>query len=285
MVARALVVGYLAPGRSPAVCAACRLRDALEQAQHPFGHERGSLLVIVGEAVIDYVANLMKAAGYNVTIQTYHFDYFSFVGPPQFSEVSPTPHDYALNSEWDPARSSGTPANARVQPAAGIVDPPDPNGSTSTSGCSSSDFTGFTAGNIALIQRGACTFATKVTNATNAGASGVIIFNEGNPGRTGVVNGSIGFIPNIPVAFPELRHRDPRSGSAGLLRPDRLNDVPGQRLWAVSGLKGSVDPVFQLNRAQPHPVLAGGNGRVQLQHGRNPGQRHADRSGLLQDAG
>ncbi len=40
-----------------------------------------------------------------------------------------------------------------------------------------------------------------MTNATNAGASGVIIFNEGNPGRTGVVNGSIGFIPNIPVAF------------------------------------------------------------------------------------
>ncbi len=82
------------------------------------------------KASVDYVANLMKAAGYNVTIQTYHFDYFSFVGTPQFSEVSPTPHDYALNSEWDPGRSSGTATNAQVQPAAGIVDPPDPNGST-----------------------------------------------------------------------------------------------------------------------------------------------------------
>ena len=153
------------------------------------------------KASVDYIARLMKTAGYNVTIQTYTFDYFSFVGTPQFSEVSPTPHDYALNDEWDPARSSGTATDAQVQPAAGIVDPPDPNGSTSMSGCSPSDFTGFSSGNIALIQRGTCTFATKVTNATNAGASGVIIFNEGNPGRTGVVNGSIGFIPKIPVAF------------------------------------------------------------------------------------
>jgi Zn-dependent M28 family amino/carboxypeptidase len=153
------------------------------------------------KASADYVAKVMKAAGYNVTIQTYHFPYFSFVGTPQFSEVSPTAHDYALNSEWDPARSNGTTTNTPVQPAGGIVDPPDPNGSTSTSGCSPSDFTGFTAGNLALIQRGSCTFDTKIANATSAGASGVIIFNEGNPGRTGVINGSVSSIPNIPVAF------------------------------------------------------------------------------------
>jgi Zn-dependent M28 family amino/carboxypeptidase len=153
------------------------------------------------KASVDYVANLMRAAGYDVTVQTYHFDYFSFVGTPQFSEVSPTAHDYVLNTEWDPGRSSGTTTNAVVQPVGPIVDPPDPNGSTSQSGCTSADFTGFTPGNIALIQRGFCTFRTKVTNAQNAGASGVIIFNEGNPGRTGVINGSIGFIPTIPVAF------------------------------------------------------------------------------------
>jgi hypothetical protein len=153
------------------------------------------------KASADYVANLMKAAGYNVTIQTYTFPYFSFVGPQTFSEVSPTSHDYVLNDEWDPGRSTGPATTAPVQPAGGIVDPPNPKGSTSASGCIASDFAGFTAGNIALIQRGTCTFGQKVTNATNAGAAGVIIFNEGNPGRTGVINGSIGFIPNIPVAF------------------------------------------------------------------------------------
>jgi hypothetical protein len=47
----------------------------------------------------------------------------------------------------------------------------------------------------------------KVQNAQGAGATGVIIFNEGNPGRTGLLVGSlvdaggVPFVPNIPVAF------------------------------------------------------------------------------------
>jgi hypothetical protein len=68
------------------------------------------------KASVDYVANLMKAAGYDVKIQTYHFDYFSFIGTPQFSEVSPTAHDFGLVSEWNPGRSNGS-ASADVQPA------------------------------------------------------------------------------------------------------------------------------------------------------------------------
>ena len=48
------------------------------------------------KASADYVANLMSAAGYNVTIQAYHFFYFAFVGTPTFSEVSPTAHDYTI---------------------------------------------------------------------------------------------------------------------------------------------------------------------------------------------
>jgi Zn-dependent M28 family amino/carboxypeptidase len=58
-----------------------------------------------------------------------------------------------------------------------------------------------------VIQRGGCNFGVKVLNAQAAGATGVIIFNEGNPGRTDVVNGSLvdaagnTFVPTIPVAF------------------------------------------------------------------------------------
>ena len=50
----------------------------------------------------------------------------------------------------------------------------------STSGCEAGDFAGFTPGNIALIQRGTCTFRIKADNAAAAGAAGVIIFNQGN---------------------------------------------------------------------------------------------------------
>ena len=37
--------------------------------------------------------------------------------------------------------------------------PPGPTPSSSTAGCEAADFAGFTPGNIALIQRGTCTFA------------------------------------------------------------------------------------------------------------------------------
>ena len=47
-----------------------------------------------------------------------------------------------------------------------------------TPGCEATDFAGFPAGNIALISRGACTFAIKATNASNAGAVGVVIYNN-----------------------------------------------------------------------------------------------------------
>jgi Zn-dependent M28 family amino/carboxypeptidase len=68
---------------------------------------------------------------------------------------------------------------------------PSPAPSTSTSGCEAADFAGFPAGNIALIQRGTCTFRDKAENAKAAGAAGIIIFNEGNPGRTGVIFGTL----------------------------------------------------------------------------------------------
>jgi Zn-dependent M28 family amino/carboxypeptidase len=159
------------------------------------------------KASADYVAQKMRAAGYDVTLQPYTFTYSSFVGTPSFSETSPTPHDFALVDEWNAGTSNGT-ADAPVQPAGGIVMPPDPNGSTSSSGCTSSDFDPATmTGKIALIQRGACNFGVKVLNAQAAGATGVIIFNEGNPGRTAVLSGSLldendePFVPTVPVAF------------------------------------------------------------------------------------
>jgi Peptidase family M28/PA domain len=146
---------------------------------------------------VDYVAGLMRQAGYDVTIQPYTIDYFAYQGTPSMSELSPIAHDYTLVTDWNPGRSLGS-ATADLKPAGGIVIP-SPGGSQS--GCDPSDFTGF-AGRIALIQRGTCTFSQKIQNAQDAGASGVIIFNEGNtPERSGVFSGSLSSVPPIPVAF------------------------------------------------------------------------------------
>ena len=156
-------------------------------------------------ASVDYVASVMKAAGYDVTIQPYSFTYYAYRGTPALQEVSPTAHDYVLGTEWGPGKSTGT-ATAEIQPAGGIVLPPTQTPS-SASGCSAADFNGFVPGRIALIQRGSCFFGVKVLNAQAAGASGVVIFNEGNPNRTDLFIGRLidaagnPIIPTIPVGF------------------------------------------------------------------------------------
>jgi len=157
------------------------------------------------KASVDYVAQVMEDAGYNVTIQTYKFDYFAYDGIPAFSEVSPTAHDYVLSEEWGPGQAQGSTSESLV-PTGGIVLPPTET-SSSTSGCTMADFSLANSGHVALIQRGGCNFGVKVLNATAAGATGVVIFNEGNPGRTGLTIGSMvdangnSFIPTIPVGF------------------------------------------------------------------------------------
>jgi Zn-dependent M28 family amino/carboxypeptidase len=185
------------------------------------------------KASVDYVANLMKAAGYNVTIQTYKFTYYAYKSQPTLSEVSPVAHSYVLGTDWSSGQSTGTTTSA-LQPAGGIVIPPT-TAPSSSSGCTAGDFSGFVPGRIALIQRGSCNFGVKVQNAQAAGASGVIIFNEGNPGRTSVFAGSLidaagnPIIPTIPVAFTSF---------------DIGNDLYTQYQTAVQG--GSPLPVMSL---------------------------------------
>jgi len=186
------------------------------------------------KASADYVANLMRQAGYDVTIQKYKFFYFAYAGLPTLREVSPTSHDYSVVSDWNPGQSTGT-TTADLQPAGGIVIPPTPSPSSS-SGCAAGDFSGFVQGRVALIQRGGCNFGVKVLNAQAAGASGVIIFNEGNPGRTGVLAGSLvdaagnRIVPTIPVAFTSFATGD---------------DLLNQYNQAVQG--GTALPVMSLD--------------------------------------
>src|SRR6478609_8870303 len=151
------------------------------------------------KASADYVANAMRAAGYDVTLQEYKFHYFSFIGDPVLRETLPTPHSFGLGTDFNPGPVAGA-TTARLQPAGGIVVPATPTPS-SASGCAASDFAGFGVGNIAVIQRGTCTFAQKAANAQAAGASATVIFNEGNPGRTSLFSGSLAGTEQIPVIF------------------------------------------------------------------------------------
>ena len=69
------------------------------------------------------------------------------------------------------------------------------------------------------MQRGTCTFAEKVVNAQEAGASGAIIFNQGNdPGRMDVVAGTLG--ETAQDGQPDAGRRDD-PGRGHLLRRGR----------------------------------------------------------------
>src|SRR3954449_12609780 len=89
------------------------------------------------KASVDYVANAMRKAGYDVTIQPYTFTYSSYVGTPSLREVSPTARNFTLISEWNPGDSQGD-ATGQVVAAGHTVMPPSPTPS-STSGCSPAD--------------------------------------------------------------------------------------------------------------------------------------------------
>ena len=85
------------------------------------------------KASADYVAQKMQDAGYNVTEQRYQFPYSSFVGTPSFTESGAASQDFKLVEQWNPGSNDGQ-IEGDLQPAGGIVIPPDPNGSSSTSG-------------------------------------------------------------------------------------------------------------------------------------------------------
>ncbi|MBV9571092.1 MAG: M28 family peptidase [Alphaproteobacteria bacterium] len=121
-------------------------------------------------ASVDYVAALMRKAGYNVTIQPYPWKTFVLLAPPAFRDGA---RAYRLEKDWFVARLSGSGSvTAPVQPAGAK------NGMDAASGCSRRDFERFRRGNIALLQRGACEFDVQVANAQASGASAVVIYNN-----------------------------------------------------------------------------------------------------------
>jgi len=139
------------------------------------------------DASVDYVAETLQLAGYAVEIQPFQYQTFIQLSPTTLEQVSPIP---------------GLVAN-RIMSYSGSGDVTAPVSTLlAITGCNASDFAGFPAGHIALISRGACTFALKATNAYNAGALGVIIYNN----ISGELNGTLGndFTLDIPVTSVTL---------------------------------------------------------------------------------
>ena len=152
------------------------------------------------DASVDYVAGRLESVGFDVTRQDFEFDYFEEVAS-EFAQTSPEAITYTLGEDFLAAQFTPNVTVSGVLQNVDLVLPPTPAPSSS-SGCEPEDFATFTPGNIALIQRGTCNYTVKADNAQDAGAIGVVLFNEGQPGRTDVLAPS-GDLPDltIPVIF------------------------------------------------------------------------------------
>jgi hypothetical protein len=133
-----------------------------------------------------YVYNRAATAGYNVSFQEFEFELVSDRTPPELQQVAPNAIDYTDGADFATMSYSGSgDVTAQVSTPSG-----------SNLGCFASDWAGFPTGNIALVQRGtpadfpggACTFRIKATNAANAGAAAVLVYNN----VPGLLNGTLG---------------------------------------------------------------------------------------------
>ena len=165
---------------------------------------------------VDYISNTLLDAGYDVSIQPFQFNEFRQLGPSILEQTIPASVTYVENSDYN-VMTESEPGDFMALVT--DVDLQLGLGNSSSSGCEGDDFIGFPYGNIALIQRGACAFGLKAENAANAGAIGVIIFNQGNtPDRFDIINGTLGanYASGIPVVFASYQRGEEWANTPGL---------------------------------------------------------------------
>ena len=177
---------------------------------------------------VQYIVEKMTAAGYNVTLNAFPFTY---VAPSVLRQIAPNVATYESGTFTGSGFGNVTAAVTAVD--INLVPP-----RASTSGCEAADFAGFPAGNIALVQRGTCAFAVKALNAQAAGASAVIIFNQGNtPAREPLITGTLApsttTIPVLGASFADGSALA-QPGSQAVVRVDPPQQVTQYNVIAES---------------------------------------------------
>jgi Zn-dependent M28 family amino/carboxypeptidase len=151
---------------------------------------------------VDYVVETLTAAGWNVELDEFPFTFFP---PATLRQLTPVAATYETGVFT--GSGTGSVTGPVIPVDLNLAPPRDPV----TSGCEAADFAGLNfsgANDIALIQRGTCTFADKALNAQAAGAEAVVIFNQGNtPVREGLIIGTLApssaAIPVVGASFAD----------------------------------------------------------------------------------
>jgi hypothetical protein len=126
-------------------------------------------------------------------------------------------------------------------------DPSDANGASTTDGCSPLTNAAAISGHIAMIDRGTCSFVTKVKNAQNAGAIGVIIVNVTTSGVIQMGGGDASInIPSLMI-----------SGTDGGTLKGQLGAGLNATLLLDNSALGGVDSQGRALMYTPKPVEGG----------------------------
>ena len=212
----------------------------------------------------DQLVARLKSAGYRPVVQPFAFPFYREKSTASFERLGasprkyrPTPPDGASTGEFATMAYSG--AGEVTGPLRPVDLALPPKASGSTSGCEAADFEGFPRGSLALLQRGTCTFETKIRNARRAGAAAAVIFNEGLAGRTDVLAGSAGGPAGIPVLGTSFAVGRELAAAAGTKARIRTDTESGRRTtWNIIAetAKGDPDRVVMLG-AHLDSVTAG----------------------------
>lgn len=213
------------------------------------------------DASVEYVVRTLRAAGYDPVVQPFDYLAYEDLGSSVLQQTQPNQVTYTPGTDFEPVTQSDPgDVTANVTPV-DLQLGPDNN---STSGCEPSDFAGFPAGNIALLQRGFCTFESKAENAVAAGAVGVVIFNQGDtddasrqgiPAVTLTANNTSG-IPVIGTTYNLGAELSLTPGLAMRVHTNTLRQVlPTANVLAEK--KGSNDANVVMAGAHLDSVLAG----------------------------
>jgi Zn-dependent M28 family amino/carboxypeptidase len=188
-----------------AVAGLRRHLEAFQEIANFNGGNRASGLSGYG-ATQSYVVSTLRAAGYYPVVQPFDFLFFRTLDDPEMEQTLPAPRTFVEGTDFEQMDYSGS---GDVTAAVRAIDINTTPPRASTSGCEAGDFAALVPGEIALIQRGTCDFGVKVANAEAAGASGAIIFNQGNtadPDRNDLFAGTLGQavgIPAVAVSYTE----------------------------------------------------------------------------------
>ncbi len=179
-----------------------RLQAIADANPGPTGHGNRDTGTTGYRQSVEYVAGLMRQAGYAVSVQTYTWLHY------HVQSVALTADGVALAPERDFAV-------ARLS-AAGTVDAVLQEAGT---GCAAADFTGFRRGGAALLARGACSAEVAIGNAAAAGAAAAMLYNapaaSGAPLRHAHQDGlAFEAMLGAPSAIPAIAYASNRVGAA-----------------------------------------------------------------------